>query len=108
MTDNPSPKGLFDRIPVGYSVVNYNDRTYGVTHSEHAGGKSHKVYAEELGGTDFISANLYLGGTEEHFRPCEMPAAKVVAFLERFTAHEPDPATESARAQLESPALGED
>ncbi|MBW8172550.1 hypothetical protein K0651_05735 [Ornithinimicrobium sp. Arc0846-15] len=108
MTETPSPKGFFDRIPVGYSVVKYNDRTYGVTHSKHAGGKSHKVYAEELGGTDFISANLYLGGTEEHLRPCEMPAAKVVAFLEGFTAHEADPIADSASAQFESPALGED
>ncbi|UJH69615.1 hypothetical protein [Ornithinimicrobium sp. INDO-MA30-4] len=66
------------------------------------------MYAEELGGTDFISANLYLGGTEEHLRPCEMPAAKVVAFLKGFATHEPDPATESARARIESPALGED
>jgi hypothetical protein len=39
------------------------------------------VYAEELGGTDIVSTNVYLAGGDEHLRPCEMPTEKVLAFL---------------------------
>ena len=72
---------LFDRVPLGWSVVGYAGRRYGVTKSASVGGRSLKIYAEELGGSDVISANLYLTGDDEQFRPCEMPAAKVTDFL---------------------------
>ena len=52
-----SHAALFDRLPEGYSVVDYNDRRYGVTKSRFAEGRSWKVFAEELGGADVISAN---------------------------------------------------
>ncbi|MEP6649929.1 MAG: hypothetical protein ABJA74_08445 [Lapillicoccus sp.] len=39
------------------------------------------VFAEELGGSDVVSANvLRLSGGAE-LRPCEMPAARVLEFL---------------------------
>ena len=72
---------LFDRVPLGWSVVAYAGRRYGVTKSAAVGGRSLKIFAEELDGSDVVSANLYLTSDAEQFRPCEMPAAKVVDFL---------------------------
>ena len=69
---------LFGRIPQGWSRRQYDGRRYGVTRTVSADGRIEKIFAEELGGTDVVSANLYLGN---RFRPCEMPAAKVLAFL---------------------------
>ena len=56
----------------------HHRRRYGVTRTVSADGRIEKLFGEELGGTDIISANLYLG---DRFRPCEMPAEKVLAFL---------------------------
>ena len=44
--------------PQGYFTARYNDRRYGVTNARHAGGRSRKLYAEELGGPDRISLNI--------------------------------------------------
>ena len=40
-----------------------------------------KKKAEELGGTDYISLNLYRTKAGALLRPCEMPEAKVIAFV---------------------------
>ena len=37
--------------------------------------------AEELGGGDYVSLNLYRTGTGDRLKPCEMPAEKVVRFV---------------------------
>ena len=75
---------LVARLPEGWSQVRYADRRYGLTCTTHTGGRSVSVYAEELGGSGVISANVWLlsGGTE--LRPCEMPAADVLDFLTRW------------------------
>ena len=75
---------LFDRVPDGWSEVMYEGRRYGVTRSVAADGRALAVYAQELGGQDVVSANLYLTASGAQLRPCEMPAAKVVDFLIRF------------------------
>lgn len=68
--------------PRGYFTASFRGRRYGVSNTSHAGGKSRKLYAEELGGTDFVSLNLY---EPDHgdpaLRPCEMPVAKVIDFV---------------------------
>ena len=46
-----------------------------------AGGRSIKLVANELGGTDYISLNLYLTRQGPQLFPCEMPIAKVITFL---------------------------
>lgn len=46
-----------------------------------AGGRAVSLYVEELGGTDVVSTNAYLTSASQELRPCEMPAAKVLAFL---------------------------
>jgi peptide-methionine (S)-S-oxide reductase len=58
--------------------MEFDGRRYGVTRTVLAHGQIEKLYAEELGGLDLISANLYAG---DRLRPCEMPAEKVIAFL---------------------------
>jgi hypothetical protein len=40
-----------------------------------------KLYAEELGGKDFISLNYYPGIEGGLLKPCEMPIEKVVGFI---------------------------
>ena len=53
-----------------------------VTKTAFAGGRSIKLVAEELGGTDYISLNWYDLGAGARLKPCEMPAAKVIAFVQ--------------------------
>jgi hypothetical protein len=72
---------LFDRLPVGWSVVVFEGRRYGVTRSVHGDGRSQSVYAEALDGSDVVSANLYDVSGEGALRPCEMPEEKVLGFL---------------------------
>jgi hypothetical protein len=68
--------------PQGYFVAEYLGRRYGVTNSTQLDGRSRKLYAEELGGTDFVSLNLYLPTSgDPTLRPCEMPVEKVIAFI---------------------------
>ena len=77
--------------PEGYVTALYRGRTWGVTLSRHAGGRSLKLFGQELGGNDFVSLNLYDTGPAAHpiLRPCEMPVEKVLAFVD---AAEPLPA----------------
>ena len=74
---------LIDSVPEGWSVVEYDGRRYGVTRTTRADGRSSSLFAEELGGIDVVSANVYRTSTGEVLRPCEMPAQKVLAFLRR-------------------------
>ncbi len=71
-------------IPPGYSKVIYKDKKYALTRSDFNEGKSLKIYAEELSGTDFISFNYYITSTENHLKPCEMPEPKVIEFLKNY------------------------
>jgi hypothetical protein len=72
---------LVDALPEGWSEVTYAGDRYGLTKITHAGGRSSRVYAEQLGGSDIISANVYRTGAGAVLKPCEMPAAKVLDFL---------------------------
>lgn len=73
--------GLVDALPEGWSEVTYAGRRYGLTKITHAGGRSLSVYAEQLGGADVISANVYRTTSGAVLKPCEMPAATVLDFL---------------------------
>ncbi len=68
-------------IPIGSSEMWINNKKYLVTRKDFNNGKSTKVYAEELGGTDFISFNFYLTQKGVQLKPCEMPIQKVLDFL---------------------------
>lgn len=72
----------FDTLPIGGYGATYEGRRYRVTKTVMATGRSQKLEAEELGGSDYISFNLYrLAGGETILKPCEMPEEKVVAFV---------------------------
>lgn len=87
----PDPAGvpdlarLFDRLPEGWSEVTYAGRRWGVTRAVRVGGRQQSVYAEELGGTAVVSANLYLTGAAPLLKPCEMSEDVVLDFLEGWT-----------------------
>lgn len=68
-------------IPLGYSEGLYRGRRYGMQKTQHAGGKGLKFFARELGGTDFVSLNLYRLASGDLLKPCEMPEAKVRDFI---------------------------
>lgn len=72
---------LVERVPLGWTEVAYAGRTWGLTRADHAGGGTTTLYAEELGGTSAVSANVWRTSGGDVLRPCEMPAAVVVDFL---------------------------
>lgn len=80
-----------DAIPHGTSRGRAFDRAYVVTRSLFNNGKSTKLVAEELGGTDYISLNLYTLKKGPQLFPCEMPAEKVIRFLRAYTPETTDP-----------------
>lgn len=79
---------FFERLselPLGYCEGHYDNRRYGATFSGSADGRRRKLYAEELGGNDHISFNLYfLDAGRRLLKPCEMPAQKVIDFVLGF------------------------
>lgn len=76
---------LVDRVPEGWTLVTYHGRRYGLSRTTRAAGRSISVYAEELAGTDTVSANVYRTTQGDRLRPCEMPPDTVVAFLRGWT-----------------------
>lgn len=79
--------GWYDKlrlVPLGYSTGAFQGKTYGLSRRSFNEGRSHKFFAEELGGTDFISLNLYETQAGLQLRPCEMPERKVIEFLEEL------------------------
>ena len=73
-----------DALTAGYGQGVFNDRRWGVTVERSSDGRRVKLYGEELGGADHVSFNLYFAGGEARLKPCEMPEAKVVAFVLGF------------------------
>ncbi|MFI1013134.1 hypothetical protein [Streptomyces sp. NPDC020965] len=82
--ESASLVALVERIPEGWTLATYEGRRYGLTRTTRVGGRSISVLAEELGGPDLISANVYRTHKADHLRACEMPEAKVLAFLRRW------------------------
>ncbi len=82
MSADPTFVEVFDRLPVGAYGGTYGGRRYRITKAQMSNGRSQKLEAEELGGTDYISFNLYrLATGQSLLKPCEMPEEKVVAFV---------------------------
>jgi len=80
----------FDALPFGEFTGTAHGRRYVAVKSGFAGGASQKLVAEELGGTDYISLNLYRTRSGALLRPCEMPEAKVTAFVLNLKPDAPD------------------
>lgn len=83
------PAGDVDRIPEGWTPALYEGRPYGLSRRTRAGERSVSIYAEELGGSDVVSANVYRVAAGDLLRPCEMPAEKVLAFLRGWSPRSP-------------------
>lgn len=82
MTPKDAFLAAFDALPRGAYGATYQGKRYRVIKSVLVNGRSQKLEAEELGGTDYISFNLYrLAGGEALLKPCEMPAERVIAFV---------------------------
>lgn len=72
----------FDDLPVGAYGGTFRSKRYGINKSQMAAGRSQKLEAQELGGNDYISFNLYrLTDGTALLKPCEMPEDKVVDFV---------------------------
>ncbi len=72
------------KIPLGVSEIWLNDKKYLVTRKDFNKGKSTKVFAQELGGKDFVSFNFYLTSQGAQLKPCEMPEQKVLDFINLY------------------------
>lgn len=82
MTADAEFLGAFDALPAGGYGGTYDGRRYRIVKSRFASARSEKLEAEELGGTDYISLNLYrLATGEALLKPCEMSVEKVRAFV---------------------------
>lgn len=75
--------------PSGTLTGRYETRGYVATKSVFNDGKSMKLVAEELGGNDYISLNLYLLDAGARLYPCEMSATKVTEFVLGFQPDAP-------------------
>jgi hypothetical protein len=72
----------FDSMPEGGYGGTFEDKRYRITKTLMATGRSQKLEAEELGGNDYISFNLYrLADGTALLKPCEMTEDKVMAFV---------------------------
>ena len=65
-----------------YDVI-YDDTRYLLRKETLLNGKLIKLYAEELGNTNFISLNYYPQTADGLLKPCEMPDEKVINFISR-------------------------
>jgi hypothetical protein len=77
---------LVERVPEGWTPVDYDGRRWGLSRTTHVDGRSVSLFAEELGGTRVVSANVLRAATGDLLRPCEMPASTVLAFLRGWAA----------------------
>ncbi|MGB3455099.1 MAG: hypothetical protein WBG08_11310 [Litorimonas sp.] len=68
-------------LPLGSFEGAYQGRRYGVTRTMRDGGRQGWIWAEERGGPDRISGNLYLLSSGPRLKPCEMAEDKVMDFV---------------------------
>lgn len=73
-------------IPRGTSKGTVGITRYTATRSEFNDGRSIKLVAEALDGSDYISLNLYDLEQGPQLAPCEMPHEKVIAFVMQYKA----------------------
>ena len=84
MTADADFLAAFDALPLGGYGGTYEGRRYRIVKSQFSAARSQKLEAEELGGSDHVSLNLYrLATGEALLKPCEMPAEKVRDFVLR-------------------------
>ena len=93
---------LVERVPIGWTLVVYAGRAYGLTRVDRAAGRSVSIYAEQLGGSDVVSANVYRTTAGDRLNACEMPDENVRAFLAGWRAPVTDRSPASRRRRRPS------
>ncbi len=82
MSADPEFLAAFDALPVGGYGASFRGRRYRVSKAQMSNGRSQKLEAEELGGNDYISFNVYrLAAGDALLKPCEMSEEEVVTFV---------------------------
>ncbi len=72
----------FDALPPGGYGGTFQGSRYRITKRQMSNGRSQKLEAEELGGPDYISFNLFrLASGQALLKPCEMAEDKVIEFV---------------------------
>jgi hypothetical protein len=69
-------------FPEGAFEGSFHNRRYLIRKETLLEGRLIKLYAEELGGNDFVSLNYYETTRAPLLKPCEMPREKVIDFIE--------------------------
>ena len=80
---------LLSKVPDGWARRVVAGVPWGVSRVEHVGGRTTTLTAEQLGGTGFLSANIWHTTAGALLRPCEVPAADVMQFLRDLAPVEP-------------------
>ena len=71
----------YEALPLGSFDVLFHGARYGVTRTESPDGKRGWLYAEQRGGSDHISLNLFKLESGIKLNPCEMSPQKVIDFV---------------------------
>ncbi|WP_375228931.1 hypothetical protein [Roseobacter sp. S98] len=77
-------------LPSGTTTGTAGGKRYVATKTLFNAGRSVKLVAEELGGSDYISLNFYMLENSGRLRPCEMSSKKVTDFVLAFVPDHPD------------------
>ena len=74
-----------ESFPHGLSFVGQNSCRYSVNNEVSADGCRIKFFAEEMGGNDHVSFNIYRTASKGWtLKPCEMPSQKIFDFVEQL------------------------
>jgi hypothetical protein len=71
-------------VPEGYSTGTAHGMRYRATRQSFNGGRSVKLVAEAVDGSDYISLNFYDLRNGPQLAPCEMAHEKVIAFVRSY------------------------
>nr|WP_245206540.1 MULTISPECIES: hypothetical protein [unclassified Rhizobium] len=84
-TATPDFQRALAAFPAGYVEGHLNGRRWGSTVKRSDDGSRVWLFAEELGGGEIVSFNLYLLSSDRPMlRPCEMASEKVTEFVIAF------------------------
>ncbi|MBM2575003.1 hypothetical protein JQC91_01685 [Jannaschia sp. Os4] len=86
MSEAERAAAILADLPLGAFRVRSGGKDWLVSHLHHAAGRSEKLVARSLDGSDYVSLNLYRLESGPRLKPCEMPVAKVMRFLEGIEA----------------------
>ncbi|MCV9966835.1 hypothetical protein OIU34_33840 [Pararhizobium sp. BT-229] len=90
------------KLPDGHSKGRFGGRRWSATIQRSPDGRRIWLYAEELGGRDVVSFNLYkLVAAGPMLKPCEMSSAKVTDFVLGFQPDLPDAGDRDAPSDRE-------